>query len=205
MNDVARAIAAEIASRRAGLAAQDRHAAEFPAVRSNFPGSRRAQDLACISGMVIALSFVIGAPYDVQAAEDLIRQAGLPDEEHAAASSAAFQAEAEMLAGEIGDLTQAWAAATEVDTNLGDDVLRAGHGLVHLASRLATAIARQNLRQAAQLHDLAAELAEAVCYYTGLDEHDADASIDIFGRLGPGIAHVLRVIPRDTQPRSQEC
>ena len=204
MNEVARAIAAEIRSRRAGLA-QDRHAEGFPASRRNPPESRRAQELACINGMVIALSFVIGTPYDMQAAEDLIRQAGTPDGrtatggrhydalvsghaaggEPATVSSAAFRAEAKRLAGEIGDLARAWAAATKVDANLGDDLERAGQSLVRLASMLATAIAQQNPRQAAQLHDLAAELAEAVDDYADLEEHDIGASIDIFGRLGP--------------------
>jgi hypothetical protein len=195
-NRVAQAIAGEIRGRRRELATQDQHAAVFPASRRNPSRSRRAQDLARISGLVVALTFVIDRPYDMRAAEDLISRADAP----ARMSCGALQAEAGRLAGEIDDLGRAWEAAAEVDSNLGDDAVRAGQSLVYLASMLATAISQEYPRRAAQLYDLSAELAEAVDGYASLQEHNPDASAGIFGRLGPGIAHVLRIIHAPRQP-----
>ena len=193
---VAQAIAAEIRGRRRELADQDRHAAAFPASRQNPSMSQRAEDLARIDGLVIALTLAIGRPYDMRAAEDLISQAGAP----AGVIWGTLQAEAGRLAGQIDDLGRSWDAAAGVDPRLGDDVVRAGQGLVYLASMLAAAISQQDPRRAAQLYDLSAELAEAVDYYASLEEHDTDASAGVFGRLGPGIAYVLRIIHAPRQP-----
>lgn len=195
-NWVTQAIAAEIRCRRRELANQDRHAAAFPASRQNPSRSQRAEDLARIDGLVIALTLAIGRPYDMRAAEDLISQAGAP----AGVIWGTLQAEAGRLAGQIDDLGRAWKAAADVDPRLGDDVARAGQGLVYLASMLAAAISQQDPRRAAQLYDLSAELAEAVDYYASLEEHDTDASAGVFGRLGPGIAYVLRIIHAPRQP-----
>lgn len=193
---LAQAIAAEIRGRRRELANQDRHAAAFPASRQNPSRSQRAEDLARIDGLVIALTLAIGRPYDMRAAEDLISQAGAP----AGVIWGTLRAEAGRLAGQIDDLGRSWDAAADVDPRLGDDVARAGQGLVHLASMLAAAISQQDPRRAAQLYDLSAELAEAVDYYASLEEHDTDASAGVFGRLGPGIAYVLRIIHAPRKP-----
>jgi hypothetical protein len=73
MNQAALAIAGEIRRRRGNRADGDGHAA--PAAEGGHdPAAQRAQELALVDGMVMALSFAIGKPFDVQAAEDLISQ-----------------------------------------------------------------------------------------------------------------------------------
>jgi hypothetical protein len=57
-------------------------------------------------------------------------------------NAAALQGDAARLADEIRQLTDVWDAAAEVDTNLGNDVERAGQSLAHLLGQAAAAVAR---------------------------------------------------------------
>lgn len=75
MNQAALAIAGEIRRRRSSGTDGDGRAAPSP--EGGRKPAQRAQKLTLVNGMVIALSFAIGKPLDIQAAEDLIsRPAG---------------------------------------------------------------------------------------------------------------------------------
>jgi hypothetical protein len=113
---------------------------------------------------------------------------------HPEATLADLKADAARLGAEIEDLTGAWDAADEVDTNLGADVEQAGRGLEILAGKLAATIGQADPQAEQDLLQFAARLGEAVDYYEGLDEHDTNASIEIVDQLGPGIALLQRTI-----------
>jgi hypothetical protein len=119
-------------------------------------------------------------------------------------TTAALQADTSRLADEISHLVGAWDAAAEVDTNLGNDVERAGQSLAHLLGRAAAAVTPSDPLCSAELHRAAVQLGEALDYYAGLEEHETDASIDIFDRLGPGIALVLRAVQGQEDPAVDE-
>ena len=116
----------------------------------------------------------------------------------------ALKTDATHLAEEIDDLTRTWNATDEIDTNLGDDVQRAGQRLERLAYLLASALDGSDPPRAVQVHHLSAELGEAVDYYAELEEHETDASIDIFNHLGPGITLVLRILQASKEPAVAE-
>jgi hypothetical protein len=102
-------------------------------------------------------------------------------------------AEAVSLAKEIDELTHVWDATEEVDTNLGVDVEQAGRRLVCLLDYLADQRWPCDQTRFGQLRRCSAELDEVVTYYEGLEEHDTSATVDIFERLGSGIALVQQV------------
>jgi hypothetical protein len=96
------------------------------------------------------------------------------------------------LAADLDELATAWDAVDEVDTNLGTDVENLGRRLIGVLDDLRAQIIRTDALRASQLLRYVLDLEEAVNHYTELEEHDTDASIDIFDRLGPGIALAQR-------------
>lgn len=68
----ARKLAADIKARRLGLEAEKANLGDHPSyVRAK---KYRDEDAARINGMVIGLTFAIGDPLNMQAAEDLIKE-----------------------------------------------------------------------------------------------------------------------------------
>jgi hypothetical protein len=98
-----------------------------------------------------------------------------------------LETEVQRLSSDLAELTAAWDAAEEVDTNLGSDVENLGRRLALLLDHLRTHSAADTVPGGEPLCYLR-ELEEAIHYYAELDEHDTGASIDIFDRLAPGIA-----------------
>lgn len=135
----------------------------------------------------------------------VLAQAALSHQCHASAhpGPGELAAEAGRLDAEIRELTSTWNAATEVDTNLGADVETAGRSLALLCAQAADALGPADPDLAAQARQLSAGLGAAVTYYKNLEEHEFDASIDIFDRLDPAIAlilHALQRVPPRTAP-----
>ncbi|MFR9753992.1 hypothetical protein ACL02S_23535 [Nocardia sp. 004] len=105
-----------------------------------------------------------------------------------------LRSDADDLAKRIDALTDEWDAVEEVDTNLGVDVQNIGTEVMTLLDEITNAARRSDPLRALQLFQDAVSLHEAIQLYEELDEHETDASIDIFDRLGPGIALVRRVL-----------
>jgi hypothetical protein len=106
-------------------------------------------------------------------------------------------ASAVSLAKGIDELTRVWDATEEVDTGLGVDVEQAGRRLVCLLDYLADQRWACDPTRSGQLRRCSAELEGVVTYYEGLEEHDTNASVDIFDRLGSGIALVQQVLRKE--------
>lgn len=103
----------------------------------------------------------------------------------------AIRGRARQLAEDIDELVEWWDFVEEADTHLGAEVQDKGERLMLLAGELAGITA--DASQADELRQLATRLGEAIDYYGALDEHDTNASIDIFAQLGTGIARVLKI------------
>jgi hypothetical protein len=101
---------------------------------------------------------------------------------------------ADRLATEIEQLTVDWDAVAEVDGNLGADVENAGIAVMSLLDALTGVTRSIDPLRTRQLQRFAIALHEAVQFYSELEEHETDASIDIFDRLMPGIALAQRVL-----------
>jgi len=69
---VAAAIVMEIRARREGLADDERRARTFPRSRQVLTQRQRQTEAAFIGGLLLALTHVLGRPYDIGAAELLI-------------------------------------------------------------------------------------------------------------------------------------
>jgi hypothetical protein len=106
------------------------------------------------------------------------------------------------LAADLDELTTAWDAVDEVDTNLGADVENLGRRLTGVLDDLRAQIIRTDALRASQLLRYLLDLEEAVNHYTELDEHNTDASIDIFDRLVPGIALAQRTLQVLSDPQA---
>jgi hypothetical protein len=117
-----------------------------------------------------------------------------PEQASAPRPLSALGTNAEQLGTEIGEIIERWDAVEDVDTGFGVDIEVAGRSLEFLAAELASAIAEVDPAAERELRQLAATLGESVGYYADLDEHDTNASIDIFDHLGSGIANIQRAI-----------
>lgn len=71
-SQVAAAIVTEIRARREGLADDERRARRFPHSRRNLTRRQRENEAAFVNGLLLALTHVLGRPYDIGAAELLI-------------------------------------------------------------------------------------------------------------------------------------
>jgi len=71
-SQVAAAIVTEIRARREGLAADEQRARRFPHSRQVLTRRQREHEAAFIGGLLLALTHVLGQPYDIGAAERLI-------------------------------------------------------------------------------------------------------------------------------------
>jgi len=71
---VAAAIVTEIRARRDNLADDERRARRHPRSRQTLTRRQRQNEAAFISGLLLALTFAAGLPYDVAAAEQLIKK-----------------------------------------------------------------------------------------------------------------------------------
>jgi len=69
---VAAAIVTEIRARREGLADDERRARTYPRSRQVLTQRQRQTEGAFIGGLLLALTHVLGKPYDIGAAERLI-------------------------------------------------------------------------------------------------------------------------------------
>ncbi len=105
---------------------------------------------------------------------------------------ARLAAHVQRLAADLDELTTAWDAVDEVDSNLGTDVENVGRRVVCLLDDLRAHIIATDALRASQLLRYILDLEDAVNDYAELDEHDTNASIDIFDRLAPGIALAQR-------------
>ena len=74
---LAAAIAAEIRARREGLADDERRARAFPRSRQILTRRQRQMESAFIGGLLLALTHVLGKPYDIAAAERLISKGAI--------------------------------------------------------------------------------------------------------------------------------
>ncbi len=63
---------AEIRSRRSNLADDEQRARRFPRSRQILTQRQRQNEAAFISGLLLALTHVLGQPYDIGAAERMI-------------------------------------------------------------------------------------------------------------------------------------
>lgn len=118
-----------------------------------------------------------------------------PPGEPADISLDALGTDAMRLAAQIDDLTRTPDSAVPgAGSDPGNDIGQAGRSLIRIAGTLATLIARQDPVHAAQLRQLAAELAETAGYDAGPGEQQAGSGTGISGWLSPGIALVLQVI-----------
>ncbi len=115
---------------------------------------------------------------------------------------ARLAAHVQHVAADLDELTAAWDAVDEVDSNLGTDVENLGRRLVCLLDDLRAHIIRTDTLRANQLLRYLRDLEDAVHDYTELDEHDTNASIDIFDRLAPGIALAHRVLQVLADPQA---
>lgn len=70
--EVAAAIVTEIWARREGLAGDERQARRHPRSRYLLSKRGRQMEAALIDGLLLALTYVIGQPHDIGAAEQLI-------------------------------------------------------------------------------------------------------------------------------------
>ncbi|MFH8260547.1 hypothetical protein [Streptomyces roseolus] len=86
---------------------------------------------------------------------------------------------------ELDALVKTWESADEVDTGLGSDI-------ENLGQRLLTLI-EQTGQTTAPVYNA---LTTALDHYRSLDEHDTNASHDIFDQLGPAYALLRRHLDR---------
>lgn len=93
----------------------------------------------------------------------------------------------------LTEITAAWDATEEVDTNLGVEVQNAGERLCALLALLAI-----DPELPAALHSEVSTtyfaLETAVNYYGDLDEHDTAAALDIYEHLAPALALADRAV-----------
>lgn len=100
------------------------------------------------------------------------------DPEAIAWARAKVQAEIASTGTKLDELVETWESVDEVDTGLGSDVENLGQQLLTLIEQAG--------QTSAPVYN---KLTTALDHYRGLDEHDTNASIDIFDQLGP--AHAL--------------